>query len=623
MALYQSLHLYASPDAFTLAPVFADPAIPRESLVIRRTDGAVLLNAPPSPTLGQEEVTVIHGVLGIIRLNAGDYLVVATDRRRIGSLGGHEVFVLTSHRVMSVRKSQTHITDRQIRDDATYLAMLSELLDGKAFYFSYTYDLTHTVQRRAQMGRLESLPMWQRADERFFWNRFLQSPLISITQRDPVRNNLSRFILPIICGFVSITNLSVHARPISFALVSRRSQYRAGTRYHSRGIDERGHVSNFVETEQIVEVEGAGLRASYVQTRGSIPLFWRQLVGVRYPPRLVIENKPSTSTAFRNHFYEQFKLYGQQIVVNLINKQGYEGPLGVAFARQVLDLKDERLRFIHFDFHEHCRNMRWDRISILVSAIKEDLDEQGYCAVDARNALVKEQVSSVRTNCIDCLDRTNVVQSVLGRRMLERQLRDLGLFAETEQISDIADLERIFKNVWADNADAISVQYSSTGALKTDFTRTGKRSTGGALQDFANTMMRYVKNNFLDGFRQDAIDLFVGRYQVDPSRESPFANQLVTPRTILIPMLLILAGFVAVFALVMPQTTATTAWCLAVALAMALAAVRLMDTYSDEFVSRPQLVPDVWAAGRRRTGAGAGAGAGADEVQMELLEGGQ
>ena len=43
-------------------------------------------------------------------------------------------------------------------------------------------------------------------------------------------------------------------------------------------------------------------------------------------------------------------------------------------------------------------------------------------------------------------------------------------------------LEKVFKNVWANNADALSVLYSGTGALKTDFTRTGKRTTAGMLQ---------------------------------------------------------------------------------------------------------------------------------------------
>ena len=33
-----------------------------------------------------------------------------------------------------------------------------------------------------------------------------------------------------------------------------------------------------------------------------------------------------------------------------------------------------------------------------------------------------------------------------------------------------------YKGIWADNADRMSLLYSGTGALKTDYTRTGKRS---------------------------------------------------------------------------------------------------------------------------------------------------
>lgn len=69
--------------------------------------------------------------------------------------------------------------------------------------------------------------------------------------------------------------------------------------------------------------------------------------------------------------------------------------------------------------------------------------------------------------------------------------------------------------MWADNADVISIQYSGTGALKTDFTRTGKRTVLGALKDGYHSLSRYYKNNLTDGFRQDAIDLFLGNYRVD------------------------------------------------------------------------------------------------------------
>ena len=71
--------------------------------------------------------------------------------------------------------------------------------------------------------------------------------------------------------------------------------------------------------------------------------------------------------------------------------------------------------------------------------------------------------------------------------------------------------------VWADNADYISIQYSGTGALKTDYTRTGKRTRLGALKDGYHSVTRYLKNNFTDGYRQDSIDLFLGNYKVDPN----------------------------------------------------------------------------------------------------------
>lgn len=61
--------------------------------------------------------------------------------------------------------------------------------------------------------------------------------------------------------------------------------------------------------------------------------------------------------------------------------------------------------------------------------------------------------------------------------------------------------------MWTDNADAISILYTGTPALKTDFTRTGKRSYIGALNDAKNSITRYYINNFCDGYNHDCIDL--------------------------------------------------------------------------------------------------------------------
>jgi hypothetical protein len=85
--------------------------------------------------------------------------------------------------------------------------------------------------------------------------------------------------------------------------------------------------------------------------------------------------------AMKAHFKEQIALYGPQILVNLVNKKGYEYPLAQAYAQGVKTMGDPNLSYIHFDFHHECRKMRWDRIKILIDQIEGQLEKQGYVAV--------------------------------------------------------------------------------------------------------------------------------------------------------------------------------------------------------------------------------------------------
>jgi Phosphoinositide polyphosphatase (Sac family) len=81
-------------------------------------------------------------------------------------------------------------------------------------------------------------------------------------------------------------------------------------------------------------------------------------------------------------------------------------------------------------------------------------------------------------------------------------LQKLGILRAGQRVEDQLYFESLFKSVWADNADVISIQYSGTGALKTDYTRTGKRTKWGLVRDGINSLTRFYKNNFMDGFRQ-------------------------------------------------------------------------------------------------------------------------
>ncbi|KAE9175074.1 hypothetical protein PF005_g25562 [Phytophthora fragariae] len=144
---------------------------------------------------------------------------------------------------------------------------------------------------------------------------------------------------------------------------------------------------------------------------------------------------------------------------------------------------------------------------------------------------------------MDNLDRTNVVQSLFGRRSLMLQLNETEALQGNVLNSPFEDFERTFKRVWGNNADAISLFYAGTGALKTDFTRTGKRTKKGALMDGYNSCMRYVMNNFMDGYRQDVLDLLLGRFSVSRSKPSPFQTQGESLESVLTKLMGLVVAF--------------------------------------------------------------------------------
>lgn len=108
----------------------------------------------------------------------------------------------------------------------------------------------------------------------------------------------------------------VNGIAFNWGIVSRRGIHRAGTRLFSRGIDATGNVSNYVETEQLIEVNGD--RSSFVQTRGSIPLFWYQAPNLKYKPKPQISPHEDHQSACARHFDVQIFHYGKQILVNLV-----------------------------------------------------------------------------------------------------------------------------------------------------------------------------------------------------------------------------------------------------------------------------------------------------------------
>ncbi len=382
--------------------------------------------------------------------------------------------------------------------------MLSIVFSTPYFFFSASTDLTQT-QQRLFLAKEDSAPkpLLDRADERFVFN-------LSLLAQFPVE--AAHFLVPLVHGAVFINRkCSVDGKQFSWSLISRRSRHRVGTRFFARGCDEQGRVANFVETEQIVE-DASGAVTSFVQTRGSMPMFWSQDPDIRYMPRPRMAARDDQVSAYMKHFREQIPLYGEQVIVNLIDQKRSQGELEVNLRNLANEADLHEVRYVAFDFHKECAKMRYDNLEKLMSTLRPHIQafDFFYKGVGAHAASVRMQKGVFRTNCMDCLDRTNVVQSLLATENLKVVLSQMGVLRPGQDILKKAEFQTIFKAVWADHADMISVQYAGTGALKTDFTRTGKRTHYGLLQDGWNSAVRYYLNNFMDGERTDAQRYFVG-----------------------------------------------------------------------------------------------------------------
>lgn len=437
------------------------------------------------------------------------------------------------------------------------------LFSSQNFFFAYDYDLTRQIGTQEPCNGYR--PLHTVVDPLYFWNRHLTSPFIDIDAHN--------YVLPLLQGFVGQREFTVAApeqlssepgetteerkegrilgdktdpaaveadvaqgqkRDYLLTLISRRSVKRPGLRYLRRGVDDDGNTANTVETEQILSVPGWDLSKNfytYLQVRGSIPLYFSQSPYAFKPVPVLHHSTNTNQIAFERHFREMRRRYGKIQAVSLIDRQAGELKVGEQYERYAQLLNEAGgvdgtpLGLEWFDFHNECRGMKFENVSRLVDRIQTTLQDYSYTTIQD-NQVRHGQTGIVRTNCMDCLDRTGVAQSAFGQWALEQQLRNEGIEID---FSGNASATQWFNTLWADNGDAISKQYSSTAALKGDYTRTRKRDYRGALNDLGLTLSRYFNNIVNDYFSQACIDYLLGSVSTQVFSEFAIEMQTADP----------------------------------------------------------------------------------------------
>jgi len=226
----------------------------------------------------------------------------------------------------------------------------------------------------------------------------------------------SQWLLKITCGSVEIRTVYAGHRQFKAAILSRLSCERAGTRFNVRGANDEGHVANFVETEQLIYGDQGDL-SSFLQTRGSVPLFWEQ-PGVQVGNHKVrFSRGPETSApTLERHLKLMQQRYHDTAIVNLLGLNMVGAKEGEAQLSQLYQADQKRafenMPHIMFDYHQECKGGNFQNLAKLKQSIQFILERQSYFLVKSQQT-ISQQKGVIRTNCLDCLDRTNWYVNIL------------------------------------------------------------------------------------------------------------------------------------------------------------------------------------------------------------------
>ncbi|KAJ0060795.1 hypothetical protein NL108_001656, partial [Boleophthalmus pectinirostris] len=525
---------------------------------------------------GLSRAVSAYGIVGFVRFLEGHYIVLITKRRKMADIGGHSIYKIEDTSMIYIPNDSVRVTHP---DEARYVRIFHNVDLSSNFYFSYSYDLSHSLQYNLTLLQRpyelwSSLPVTSDDElhtkskqdcfdifedeglptqvvygvrnepyHKYVWNGKLLERIKDIVHPD--------WLMYIIHGFCGQSKLLIYGHPVYITLIARRSSKFAGTRFLKRGANCEGDVANEVETEQIVHDASvmsftAGSYSSYVQVRGSVPLYWSQDISTMMPkPPIRLDQADPYAHVAALHFDQMLQRFGSPIIIlNLVKKREkrkHEKILSEELYPAVINLNQ-------FLPPEHCiEYIAWDMARYTKSKLCNVLDRLGmiaenvvkrtgffinrsdfYCHTirpDDRWDDVGGHITSsgrlqtgvLRTNCVDCLDRTNTAQFMVGKCALAYQLYALGMIDKPKLQFD-TDCVRLFEELYEDHGDTLSLQYGGSQLVHRVKTYRKIAPWTQHSKDIMQTLSRYYSNAFSDADRQDAINLFLQVYQPEESK---------------------------------------------------------------------------------------------------------
>uniref|UniRef100_A0A4W6DDG8 FIG4 phosphoinositide 5-phosphatase n=1 Tax=Lates calcarifer TaxID=8187 RepID=A0A4W6DDG8_LATCA len=532
---------------------------------------------------GLSRAVSAFGMVGFVRFLEGYYIVLITKRRKMADIGGHSIYKIEDTSMIYIPNDSVRVTHP---DEARYVRIFQNVDLSSNFYFSYSYDLSHSLQYNLTLlqrpyelwlsaassaeeevhtrSKQDSFDIFE--DEglptqgeqklisslyipyyKYVWNGKLLERVKDIVHHD--------WLMYIIHGFCGQSKLLIYGRPVHITLIARRSSKFAGTRFLKRGANCEGDVANEVETEQIVHDASvmsftAGSYSSYVQVRGSVPLYWSQDISTMMPkPPIRLDQADPYAHVAALHFDQMLQRFGSPIIIlNLVKVTQMFTHLFESSIPAVINLNqflppDHCIDYIAWDMARYTKSKLCnvlDRLSMIAENVVKRTGffinrSSFYCHTlrpddrwgDVGGHIISQWTSTgvLRTNCVDCLDRTNTAQFMVGKCALAYQLYALGMIDKPKLQFD-TDCVRLFEELYEDHGDTLSLQYGGSQLVHRVKTYRKIAPWTQHSKDIMQTLSRYYSNAFSDADRQDAINLFLQVYQ--PSDSQPHLWELPT-----------------------------------------------------------------------------------------------
>ena len=517
-----------------------------------------------NPSQDTKELT-IYSFIGVIKAVKNSYIICASEVNQIGKILESNVYKIKKFTYIPIQGTKI------INEDIKYLQMIEDFLSRNNLYYSDRLDLTISLINLQKINQesnnnINNSFVFNNTINKYCWN-------YSIGKYFDIEG-MSPFIHPIINGFIDIKQEKENFNDeFTFILIGRKDIRRSGVRLLIRGADNEGNIANSCESEEIVIYHPSSKDeihiASFVQVRGSIPLLWTQEPSLKLNPQIRPRNNfEINSGVFKIHMEELLNRYNSICCINLVDKKKDQNIIGEYYSNLILNYKEKnkdksnKVDFAWFDFHAECKKLKYENIKKLFkkNSVHKCLNFYSYTHLIINSSIlsqisnnenifdnllknpnnlnfIQSQKGTFRTNCIDSLDRTNVVQSTFARYFLFKILYELKISNKQPSEDDVfqkfqGGFENIFKIIWADHGDSISKPYSGTGAMKSDFVRTGKRTYLGNIQDGIISLTRFYINNFRDGYYQDCNDYFLEN--LNPKYDKIKNHSLFSVRIILL-----------------------------------------------------------------------------------------